>query len=77
MGGGRVGYGGGLQPPEAIEVLKLPAAKSKGVWPPALGNFCNFSIKVTHFYTRFGQNSYFKAETHQLIAFEKHSKRTK
>jgi len=46
-----------------------------GVW--ALGDFCNFSIKITHFYAYFGQNSYFKATTHQLKAFEKQFKRTK
>jgi len=27
----------------------------------ALGDFCNISIKITHFYAYFGQNSYFKA----------------
>jgi len=37
---------------------------------PALGDFCNFSIKRTHFYAYFGQNSYFKAITHQLKAFK-------
>jgi len=30
---------------------------------PALGDFCNFSPKITHFYAYFGQNSYFKAIT--------------
>jgi len=44
---------------------------------PALGNFCNFSIKINHFYINFSQNSYFKAITHQLKAFEKQSKHTK
>jgi len=44
---------------------------------PALGDFCNFSIKITHFYAYFGQNGYFKAIIHQLKAFEKQSKRTK
>jgi len=39
---------------------------------PALKDFCNFSTKITHFYAKFGQNSYFKAIT-QLKA----SKRTK
>jgi len=43
----------------------------------ALGDFCNFSIKITHFYAYFRQNSYFKAITHQLKAIEKQSKRTK
>jgi len=32
---------------------------------PSTGNFYNFSIKVTHFYAYFDQNSYFKAVTHQ------------
>jgi len=32
--------------------------------------FCNFSIKITHFYAYFGQNNYFKAITYQLKAFE-------
>jgi len=41
--------------------------KPSGVW--ALGDFCNFSVKITHFYAHFGQNSYFKAITHQLKAF--------
>jgi len=48
-----------------------------GEKPSALGDFCNFSTKLTHFYAYFGQNSYFKAITHQLKAFEKQSKRTK
>jgi len=33
-------------------------------------NFCNFSIKITHFYAYFGQNSYFKAIIDQLKAFK-------
>jgi len=48
------------------------AAGGKEVWgakSPALGDFCNFLIKTTHFYAYFGQNSYFKAITHQLKAF--------
>jgi len=40
-------------------------------------DFCNFSIKITQFYAYFGQNSYFKAITHQLKTFEKQSKPTK
>jgi len=35
-----------------------------------LGDFCNFSIKITNFYADFGQNSYFKAITYQLKAFK-------
>jgi len=42
----------------------------KGVWGGALGYFCYFSVKITHFYTHFGQNSYFKAITHQIKAFK-------
>jgi len=34
------------------------------------GDFCNFSIKIKHFYACFGKNSYFKAITQQLKAFE-------
>jgi len=36
-----------------------------------------FSIKITYFYEYFGHNSYFKAITHQLKAFEKQTKRAK
>jgi len=36
----------------------------------AIGDFCNFSIKIAHFYAYFGRNSYFKAITHQLKAFK-------
>jgi len=42
-----------------------------------MGDFCNFSIKITHFYANFGQNSNVKAITQQLKAFEKQYKRTK
>jgi len=38
---------------------------------------CNFSTKIMHFYAYFGQNSYHRATTHQLKAFEKQSNRTK
>jgi len=37
-----------------------------GEEPPALGHFYIFLIKITHIYVYFGQNSYFKAITHQL-----------
>jgi len=61
--------------------VKTPASKGKGGLAggkaPALGEFCNFSIKITHFYAYFGLNSYFKAVNHQLKAFENQSKRTK
>jgi len=36
----------------------------------ALDDFCNFSMKIAHFYAYFGQNSYFKAITHQLQVFK-------
>jgi len=57
----------------SIIVLFAPVA-----WPgsigdfggAALGDFCKFSMKITHFYAYFNQNSYFKAITHQLIAFK-------
>jgi len=45
--------------------------------PPAMRDFYNFSIKLTHFYAHFCQSSYFKAITHQSKAFKKQSKRTK
>jgi len=35
---------------------------------PSAGQFCNFLIKITHFYAFFGQNSYLKIITHQLKA---------
>jgi len=41
-----------------------------GVESPALGEFCNFSIKLTHFYAYIGQNSYFKAITQQIKTFK-------
>jgi len=53
------------QPPKAIGGLPQPEARGCG----ALGVFCNISIKVTHLYEYFGQNSYF------IKAIEKQSKR--
>jgi len=41
-----------------------------GAEPPPLGDFCNFSIKITRFYAYFGQNNYFEGMTHQLKAFK-------
>jgi len=42
-----------------------------GVSPPqALGDFCNSSIKIRHFYANFGQNSYFKAIIDQIKGFK-------
>jgi len=56
----------------------LPETRGLGALHQALGNFCNFSIKITHIFAYFGQNNYFKAITHQLKAFEKQSsKRSK
>jgi len=53
------------------------AAGRQGVPPPALGDFCSFSTKLTRFNTHFGQNSFFKAISYQLKAFKKQSKHTK
>jgi len=47
-------------------------ARGMGAKPPALGNFCNFSIKITQLYAYFGQNRFFKTITYQLKAFENH-----
>jgi len=45
---------------------------------PSVGRFLQFfNENNAHFYAYFGQNSYFKAITHQLKTFEKQSKRTK
>jgi len=52
-------------PPEAIRSLgrssqhQTPEARDLGTESPALGDFCNFLIKMTHFFAYFGQNSYF------------------
>jgi len=37
-----------------------------GVWgrSATLGDFCNFSTKITHLYAYFAQNSYLKATIH-------------
>jgi len=59
-----------------VKALSRRRQKDLGTKFPALGDFCTFSIKTTHFEAYFGQNSYFKAFIHQLKAFEK-SKRTK
>jgi len=59
-------FGGGLG-------AESPAAEAIGCLeakPPALGDFCNFSIKITLFYAYFGLNSYFKAITRQFKAFK-------
>jgi len=61
---------------EAIGGLEAPAARGKGLGAKllALDDFCYFSIKIMLY---FGQNSYFKAITHQLTAFKKQFKRAK
>jgi len=62
-----LGFGGdwGRNPqlPEAIGGLGAspPEARRSGNGAPALGDFCNFLIKITYFYAYFGQNTYFKA----------------
>jgi len=70
---------GRIQPLEVIGGLgaKPSTAGGWGSGGKALGNFCNFLIKITHFYAYFVKNRYFKAITDQLKAFEKQSKRTK
>jgi len=59
------GRGLGAEPPAAGGhwVSGGFAAGGKEVWErgPALGDFCNFLIKITYFYVYFGQNRYFKA----------------
>jgi len=67
---GEGGQGLGAEPPAAgghwgLEA-KPPNAGGKGLWGaelPALGYFCNYSIKSTHFYAYFSQNRYFKTIT--------------
>jgi len=68
-------YGGvlGLEPSAAESHWGLSGLEA---WC-ALGNFCNFLIKIRHLYEYFDQNSYFKNITHQLKVFEKQSKRIK
>jgi len=56
------------------QIFQPPKARGYGGMAPALGDFYTFSIKITHFYAYFGQNSYFKAIIHQLKALEKQSK---
>jgi len=43
----------------------------------ALGDFCNFLIKITQFLRILAKIAVFKVLTHKLKAFEKQSKRTK
>jgi len=55
-------FGGGLgQNSQPLE------ARGSGGGASTLGGFCNFSIKITHFYAYFGQNSYFKAINNSSI----------
>jgi len=55
--------------PALMGVLVSPSRW--GVW---LGDFFNFSIKITHFLCIFRQKKIFETITHQLKAFEKQSK---
>jgi len=59
---------------------ETPAARGhwwyEGEAPSGWEVFAIFSIKITHFNAYFGQNSYFKAITHQSKAFEKQFKHT-
>jgi len=61
MGSGRAarGYQGSRQPPEA---------RGLGAVPPALGGFCNFSIKI--FMHSSAKINCFEAITHKLKAFK-------
>jgi len=54
-----------------------PEARESGDETPSAGRFLQFFNKNNTFLCNFGQNSYLKAITHQLKAFEKQSKRTK
>jgi len=55
-------WGQNPQLPEAIRGL--------GANLSALGDFCNFSMKITIFLCIFHPNSYFKAITYQFKAFK-------
>jgi len=56
------GFGGGVVKPDAIGARGMEASA---------GRFLQFlNKKKTHFYAYFGQNSYFKAITHQLKALK-------
>jgi len=51
----------------------FPAAgdhSESGAKSPALGDFCNFPIKITLFYAYFGQITYFKVVSHQFKSFK-------
>jgi len=64
---------GEAQPPKDGGWVKAPSPRKQGDRlrsPQPLSDFCSFSIKITHFYAYFGQNSYFKAITHQLKGFK-------
>jgi len=74
---GRVWQGLGAEQPAAGghsgSGAKAPSRRRQGglgAETPSLGDFYNFSIKITNFYAYFGQNSYFKAIMHQLKAFK-------
>jgi len=55
----------GANPPAAGD-RRVLGGRSSQRW----GDFCNFLIKITHFYAYFSQNRYFKVITHQLKAFK-------
>jgi len=46
--------------------LPEPEARGSGGETPALDDFCNFSIKIKHFYAYFGQKSYFKSNNSSI-----------
>jgi len=68
LDGRRCHRGSGGRSPQPQEAGWLEAKE--------LGDFCNFSIKITH-YTCFGQNSYFKAINSTIKVFGKQFKRSK
>jgi len=42
------------------KMYKISGVARNSQWGGGLGNFCNFLIKITHFYAYFGQNNYLK-----------------
>jgi len=70
--GGHLGSGGEAQPPEnggLRQSPQPPEARGLEAELSDTGRFLHF-FKITHFYAYFGQNSYFKAITHQLKEFK-------
>jgi len=69
----RISHNGGLAGiwrPSGGLGANPPAAGGWGFRSKTLGNFCNFSIKKTHFYAYFGKNSYFYSITQPLKTFK-------